>query len=144
MRVHTSETHKMHCENKKRANAPGRLQKRCSSVTKFFSIYGHQVHSVCCRANYVCYVKQIDVSSTAMSRCSNKLAWLHSEHRLQTLQQLTSLTTCCPIIWRRQHWLQIVIGNDVIVILCISSDCTRHRVTFVLSLWRTTDTISLK
>ena len=54
----------------------------------------------------------LDVPSTAMSWCSNRLELLDSKHRLQICQQLwtmlTSLMTCWPTTWHRQHWPQRV------------------------------------
>jgi len=58
---------------------------------------------------------KIDVPGTLMSRHSNILTLLDSKHRLQIPQQLrttlTSLTTCCPTTWSRQHWPQRVTAN---------------------------------
>ena len=38
------------------------------------------------------------------------------------------LTTCYPTTWRRQHWPQRVIANDVIVALCIRLDDCKNGV----------------
>jgi len=48
--------------------------------------------SACCGANYVCYVvcSKIDIPRTAVSRLSNRLVLLDSEHRFKILEQVNS------------------------------------------------------
>jgi len=48
------------------------------------------------------------IPSISVSGHNKRLALSDSEHRVQILQQLrttlTSITTCCPTTWSRQHW----------------------------------------
>ena len=95
-----------------------------SMVTKYTRshIVGHAILAIW---------SKIDVPRTSVSRHSNRLAVLDSEHRLQILHSFTHsvilfkpgnnyelhscrFTTRWPTKWRRQHWPYRVIANDVI------------------------------